>query len=84
MAGLDRFGIAHDEAESRLTSLDEAVGNEKFSPDVMRSRLEVVPPWLDVFALAQFLMWMLDENAPKAHWRRPIHWNYGPVPQRHP
>ena len=70
------FGIAHDEAGSRLTPLDEAVGNERFSPDVMRSRLDEVPPWLDVFDLAQLLMWMLDERAPKAHWRRPIHWKY--------
>ena len=64
------FGIAHDEAGSRLTPLDGAVGNERFSPDVMRSRLSEVPPWLDVFDLAQLLMWMLDERAPKARWRR--------------
>ena len=70
------FGIAHDEAGSRLTPLGEAVGNEKFSPDVMRSRLNEVTPWLNVFDLAQLLMWMLEERAPKAHWRRPIHWKY--------
>ena len=70
------FGIAHDEAGSRLTPLDGAVGNERFSPDVMRSRLSEVPSWLDVFDLAQLLMWMLDQRAPKAHWRRPIHWKY--------
>ena len=70
------FGIAHDEAGSRLTPLDEAVGNERFSPDVMRSRLKEIPPWLDVFDLAQLFMWMLDEGAPKAHWRRPMHWRY--------
>lgn len=29
------FGIAHDEAGSRLTPLDGAVGNERFSPDVI-------------------------------------------------
>ena len=70
------FGIAHDEAGSRLTPLDEAVGNARFSPDVMRARLEEVPPWLDVFDLAQLLIWMLDERAPKAHWQRPVHWKY--------
>ena len=79
------FGIAHDEAGSRLTQLDEAVGNERFSPDVMRFRLEEVSPWLDVFDLAQLLTWMLDEGAPKAHWRRPIHWKHaryrGDIPE---
>ncbi len=42
----------------------------------MRSRLEDVPPWLDVFDLAQLLIWMLDKKAPKDHWQRPVHWKY--------
>ena len=70
------FGIAHDESEDRLTPSNDAVGNARFSPDVMRRRTEEVPPWLDVFDLAQMLIWMLDEEAPKAHWRRPVAWNY--------
>ena len=70
------FGIAHHEAETRLTPFDQAVGNERFSPDVMRSRLKEVPPSLDVFDLGQLLIWMLDKQAPKAHWRRPVHWKY--------
>ena len=35
-----------------------------------------MPPWLDVFDLGQILIWMLDEEAPKAHWQRPIAWNH--------
>ena len=70
------FGIAHDESEDRLTPSDDAVGNARFSPDIMRRRTDEVPPWLDVFDLGQILIWMLDEEAPKAHWRRPVAWNY--------
>ena len=78
------FGIAHDEGGNRLTPVDQAVGNEKFSPDVMRSRLEEVPPWLDIFDLGQLLIWMLDEKAPKNHWRRPVHWKYAIYSDRIP
>ena len=78
------FGIAHDESGGRLTPPDEAVGNERFSPDVMRARLEEVPPWLDVFDLAQLLIWMLDEKAPKNHWRRPVHWKHAIYSDRIP
>ena len=70
------FGLAHDEESDRLTPADQAVGNARFSPDIMRSRLEEVPPWLDVFDLAQLLIWMLDEDVPKNHWQRPVHWRY--------
>ena len=70
------FGIAHDAGQSRLTPPDEAVGNRRFSPDVMRARLEDVTPWLDIFGVGQLLMWMLDEGAGKAHWERPLHWRY--------
>lgn len=70
------FGVAHDEGGERLTPADQAVGNARFSPDVMRYRLEEVPPWLDVFDLGQLLIWMLDEKAPKHHWQRPVHWKY--------
>ena len=70
------FGIAHDEEGSRFTTSNDAVGNERFSPDIMRSRLDDVPPWLDVFDLAQLLIWMLDVKPPKNHWRRPVHWKH--------
>ena len=70
------FGIAHDEKGSRFTAANDAVGNERFSPDIMRSRVDNVLPWLDVFDLAQLLIWMLDVKAPKHHWRRPVHWRH--------
>lgn len=70
------FGIAHDEEGNRLTASNDAVGNERYSPDIMRSRLDDVPPWLDVFDLAQLFIWMLDVKAPKNHWRRPVHWRH--------
>ena len=64
------FGLAHDDSEDRLTPANDAVGNARFSPDIMRRRVAEVLPWLDVFYLAQILIWMLDEEPPKAHWRR--------------
>ena len=74
------FGIAHDVGGERLTAPDEAVGNARFSPDVMRTRVEHVRPWLDVFDLGQLLIWMLDRGAPKAHWPRPVHWEHAQYP----
>ena len=76
------FGIAHDEQGSRLTSPDDAVGNARFSPDVMRTRVDAVTPWLDIFDLAQLLMWMLDIKPVKHHWQRPIHWKYAAYDER--
>ena len=70
------FGVAHDEASPRLTPTGDAVGNARYSPDVMRTRVEDVRAWLDVFELGQLFIWMLDEKAPKAHWQRPVHWKY--------
>ena len=70
------FGLAYDEEGSRLTSADSAVGNRRFSPDVMRYRLDDVPPKLDVFELAQVLIWMLELKSPKSQWQRPVHWQY--------
>ena len=78
------FGVAHDESSERLTSPDDAVGNARFSPDVMRRRTDDVPPWLDVFDLAQILIWMLDAEAPKANWQRPIAWNHAVYDPRIP
>lgn len=74
------FGVAHDNGGERLTAPDEAVGNARFSPDVMRTRVAHVRPWLDVFDVGQLLIWMLDEGAPKAHWQRPVHWNHAQYP----
>ena len=70
------FGIAYDEGVPRLTPTGDAVGNARFSPDVMRNRVEDVRAWLDVFELGQMLIWMLDEEAPKSHWQRPVHWKH--------
>ena len=76
------FGIAHDEEGTRLTSPDDAVGNARFSPDIMRRRVNAVTPWLDIFDLAQLLMWMLEVKPAKNHWQRPIHWKYARYDQR--
>lgn len=70
------FGIAHNEDGQRLTQTGDAVGNARFSPDEMRDRLPEVLPWLDLFGLAQMLIWMLDTKASKQHWQRPVHWRY--------
>ena len=74
------FGVAYDESSPRLTPTSDAVGNARFSPDVMRTRVEKVSPWLDIFELGQLMIWMLDAAAPKAHWSRPVHWNHAKYP----
>ena len=74
------FGVAHVEDDERLTPVNEAVGNARFSPDIMRRRIPDVVPWLDVFGLSQLLTWMLDEEAPKRHWQRPVHWQHVQYP----
>ena len=70
------FGLVHDPDEARLTPIEDAVGNARFSPDPMRNRLADISPWPDVFGLAQLLIWMVDEKAPKDRWQRPVHWKY--------
>ena len=71
------FGLAYEGDSPRLTDSHEAIGNRRFSPDPVRSRMEDVPAWLDVFALAQLLIWMLDEQmSDRASWLRPLHWRY--------
>ncbi|MDE0523335.1 MAG: protein kinase [Boseongicola sp.] len=74
------FGVAYDECSPRLTPTSDAVGNARFSRDIMRMRVEEVRPWLDVFELGQLMIWMLDADAPKAHWSRPVHWNHAKYP----
>ncbi len=69
------FGIAYVEEEERLTSDDDAVGNVRFSPDVMMYRMDDVPPWLDVFQMSQLLIWMVSEKPPK-DWTRPLDWRW--------
>ena len=71
------FGLAYERNLPRLTDPHEAVGNRRFSPDPARSRMEEVPAWLDVFALAQLVIWMLDEQvSARGAWLRPLHWRY--------
>lgn len=71
------FGLAYEREMPRLTDSHEAVGNVRFSPDPARSRMQGVTAWLDVFALAQLFMWMLDEQmSAKGAWVRPMHWRY--------
>lgn len=71
------FGLAYKDDSPRLTDPREATGNRKFSPDPVRSRMEDVPAWLDVFTLAQLLIWMLDEQmSDRTSWLRPLYWRY--------
>jgi serine/threonine protein kinase len=70
------FGIAHVEEEERLTPCDEAVANKRYSPDVMMNRMDVVPPWLDLFQLSQLLIWMIAEDTAFPYWDRPLDWRW--------
>jgi hypothetical protein len=69
------FGLVYHPEEERLTDVAEAVGNQRFSPDVQMRRLELVPPWLDVFNLSQVLIWMVQEK-PAKNWQRALHWRW--------
>lgn len=74
------FGVVYRQDAPRITDLSDAVGNRAFSPDVMMNRMTEVPPWLDIFELAQVLIWMTCEKPAKT-WARPLHWrwvNYDP------
>ncbi|MDE0243939.1 MAG: hypothetical protein OXM59_01125 [Gammaproteobacteria bacterium] len=71
------FGLAYANESPRLTDSNEGVGNRRFSPDPARSRMDEVPAWLDLFALAQLAIWMLDEQlSARKSWQRPLHWRY--------
>lgn len=69
------FGLVFHPEEERITPIDSAVGNARFSPDQMMNRLEEVPPWLDIFQLSQLLIWMISEKSVK-NWSRPLDWRW--------
>ncbi len=58
--------------ERRLRACKEA--GRKQIPAIAMSRMDDVPPWLDVFELSQLLIWML--NVKPVNWGRPLHWRY--------
>jgi serine/threonine protein kinase len=70
------FGIAYQDTGERLTESDMTVGNKRYSPDVMMNRLDQVPPWLDVYQLAQVFIWMVMVQTAKPHWDRPLDWRF--------
>ena len=71
------FGIAHINDEPRITPLDEAVGNTRYSPSRMQWRQETVSPWFDIFELSQVMLWMLQAERPAKHyWQRPVDWRF--------
>ncbi|MBX9654797.1 hypothetical protein K2Y11_14380 [bacterium] len=67
----------------RLTGTDEAIGNRRYSPDVTMHRMEEVSPWVDIFQLAQLLIWMLKVPSTDA-WDRPLDWRYVSYDKRLP
>ncbi len=69
------FGLVFIDNEERVTPIDSAVGNARFSPDQMMNRLEDVPPWLDIFQISQLLLWMTTEK-PTKNWNRPLDWRW--------
>lgn len=69
------FGVAYVEEGDRLTDVNEAVGNNRYSPDVMMNRMDQVPAWLDIFQLSQLLIWMVGEEPTKS-WTRPLDWRW--------
>ncbi|MBM2810982.1 MAG: serine/threonine protein kinase [Chloroflexi bacterium] len=68
------FGIAYRPSPTRLTSDFELLGNMAASPDLAMNREENVSPWIDVFQLAQLLIWMLRRRL--GGWSRPLHWRW--------
>lgn len=75
------FGIVFVEGGERLTDLNEATGNRRYSPDQVRYRVHEPRCWFDIFALVQILMWMVWYEPGKQGWDRPMHWRYVPYPE---
>ena len=75
-AALIDFGLAYIDNEPRVTSIEEAVGNQRYSPDQMMNRMDDIPPWLDVFQLSQVLIWMVSLRSAKEKWYRPLDWRW--------
>jgi serine/threonine protein kinase len=75
------FGLVYHPDEERITPVDSAVGNARYSPDQMMNRLEEVPPWLDIFQLSQLLIWMVSEKPTKT-WSRPLDWRWVIYPEK--
>jgi serine/threonine protein kinase len=69
------FGTVFLPDNARLTDTNDAVGNMRFSHDSMMYRLDEVSPWLDIFQLAQLLIWMLSQD-PVKNWQRPLDYRY--------
>lgn len=69
------FGIAFREEEESITPISDAVGNNRCSPDTARYHDDAPNSYIDVFQLAQVLIWMLEEK-PQKGWARPIDWKY--------
>ncbi len=70
------FGLVYvDDEAGRLTSEASAVGNYRFSPDVMMNRMNEIVPWLDVFQISQVLIWMVSVK-PTKDWQRPLDWRW--------
>jgi len=74
------FGLAYIKNLPRVSSSDEAVGNKRFSHDIMRNRINDVLPWLDIYNLSQLFMWMVAEKDDK-NWDRPVDWRYVEYPE---
>ncbi|AEV98131.1 hypothetical protein A4D02_33620 [Niastella koreensis] len=64
------FGVAYWSEKERLTDVNDAVGNKRYSPDPMMYRMEEITPWLDVFMVSQLFMWMIADK-PTKNWDRP-------------
>ena len=69
------FGTVFLPSEDRLTDVEDAVGNRRFSPDSMMSRMDHITPWLDIFQLSQVLVWMISHK-PIKNWQRPLDYRY--------
>jgi len=69
------FGLAHVEAEPRLSDVNETVGNVRFSPDIAMYHMDNVSSWLDVHNLAQLFMWMTRVH-PDKDWQRALDWRW--------
>lgn len=69
------FGLAFDNNEERITDINSAVGNVRFSPDQMMYKQDEVLPWLDIFELSQLFIWLVNLNPTKS-WNRPLDWRW--------
>ena len=79
------FGVAHDESAERPDRPERRSWERPLSVPTSCAAEQTTCHLGWMYSnLAQILIWMLDEEAPKANWQRPIAWNHAALRPNNP